>query len=294
MNKRFFILIALAAGFCGCSNDDDKQLQEEPAPVRKISIEVIENPLVANEGSGSAASTRGSVIYTSSLSAFSMNYQTTQYNIKYDIIKNNNGWTPNPIDWPVNDGTPITFRAYNGGTYIYQSDYLSFTLEESASNQIDLLVATKTVSYDDAKGKVSLTFDHACAAVDFQIRISNTLRNALETDLAINSIKLINVKNHGRYNYSTGWSDLSGSASYTLLTSSDFSLGTELHTLDCGTLFMIPQTLGDGVGLSIDYTINKNKKNTIVYLGGKWEAGIRYTAKVKLGTDNIIVTNNNN
>jgi hypothetical protein len=293
MNKKLFILIALTAGLCACSNDDDKQLQEESAPVRKISIEVTENPLVANEGSGSAASTRGSVIYTSSLSAFSMNYQTTQYNIKYDIIKNNNGWTPNPIDWPVIDDTPITFRAYNGGTYIYQNDYLSFTLEESASNQIDLLVATKTVSYDDANGKVSLTFDHACAAVDFQIRISNTLRNALGTDLAINSIKLINVKNHGRYNYSTGWSDLSGSASYTL-TSSDFSLGTELQTLNCGTLFMIPQTLGDGVGLSIDYTINTIKYNTIVNLEGEWEAGIQYTAKVKLGKDNVIVTNNNN
>jgi hypothetical protein len=292
MNKKLFILIALTAGLCSCSKDDS-QLQEETAPVRKISIEVIENPLVANEGSGSAASTRGSVIYTSSLSAFSMNYQTTQYN----IIKSGNAWKPSPIDWPtsvVDNSTSITFRAYNGGTYIYPDDYISFTLEESAGNQIDLLVATNTVSYNDAHGKVSLTFDHACAAVDFQIRISNTLWNALGTYLTINSIKLINVKNHGKYHYSAGWSETSGSASYTL-TNSGFPLGTELHTLDCGTLFMIPQTLeGESVGLSIDYTINNNKKNTIVYLGGKWEAGIRYTAKVKLGTDNIIVTDNNN
>ena len=282
MNKRLFILIALTAGFCACSNDDDKQLQEDPAPVRKISIEVTENPMVSNDTKGSVATTRGSVITTSTLTEFKMNYESDEYTVK----KSNGTWNT-VAPWPdVNNDVSIIFYAYNAGTFYSGGKYLSFTVDELVTTQKDLLVATDTVSYNDAHGKVSLTFDHACAAVDFQIRISNTLRNALGTDLAINSIKLINVKNHGRYNYSTGWSDLSGSASYTL-TSSDFSLGTELQTLNCGTLFMIPQTLGDGVGLSIDYTINTIKYNTIVNLEGEWEAGIQYTAKVKLGTNNI-------
>lgn len=285
MNKRFFILIALAAGFCACSNDDDKLLQEEPAPVRKITIEVIENPMVIDDTKGSLSATRGSVISTSSLTAFSMNYHAT----KYVLSKNNNVWTPDPIEWPdeVADDTPIPFHAYNGGEYQYPGDYISFTIDENADKQKDLLVATDNVSYNYAQGKVTLAFDHACAAVDFQLCISNTLRTALGTDLSINSVTLVNVKNHGNYYYSTGWSDISGSTYYTLTTSS-FSLGTSLQTLGCGTLFLIPQTFGADTGLRINYTVSDNQKETFVSMAGyELKAGNQYTANIKLGTAHI-------
>lgn len=273
MNKRFFILIALAAGFCACSNDDDKLLQEEPAPVRKITIEV-------------NVATRGSVINTSSLNAFSMNYHAT----KYVLSKQNDAWTPNPISWPieVENDTPIPFHAYNGGEYQYPGDYISFTIDENADKHKDLLVASKTVSYSANNGKVSLTFDHACAAVDIQICISSALRDELGTDLTVDGVTLVNVKNEGNYYFSTGWSDISGSAYYTL-TTSGFSLGTELHSLDCGTLFLIPQTFGEGTGLRINYTVSGNKKDTFISMAGyKLEAGNQYTANIRLGKKDII------
>jgi hypothetical protein len=285
MNKRFYILIALAAGFCACSNDDDKLLQEEPAPVRKISIEVIENPMVIDGTKGSLSATRGSVISTSSLNAFSMNYQNTIYSLS----KSGDAWTPNPISWPygVEDETPITFRAYNGGEYQYSGDYISFTIDENADKQKDLLVATDNVSYKYAQGKVTLAFNHACAAVDFQLCISNKLRTALGTDLSINSVTLVNIKNTGKYYYSTGWSGLDGSAYYTL-TNSVFSLGTSLQTLGCGTLFLIPQTFGTDTGLRINYTVSGNQKETFVSMAGyELKAGNQYTANIKLGTAHI-------
>lgn len=281
MNKGLFILITLTAGFCACSKDDSRQ--EDYAPVRKISIEVIENPM-AMDGDRATAATRGSVITTSTLTAFSMNYGEDVFSIS----KNGDTWTPNPVNWPdVDNDTPITFRAYNGGTYIYSGDYVSFTVEESASSQKDLLVATNTVSYNDANGKVSLEFDHACAAVDFQLKITNTLKNNLGSNLTINSVVLENVKNTGKYYYSTGWDDVSGEVSYTL-TDGSFSLGTDLQSLYCGTLFMIPQTLGEDAGLRIQYTVGGNLKETFIFMSGRtWEAGNQYTENIKLGTGQI-------
>ena len=289
MNKRLFILIALTAGFCACSNEDDKQLQEDPAPVRKISIEVTENPMIA-DGERASAATRGSVINASTLTGFKMNYESEEYTVS----KSGDTWNTTPAYWPygVGNDVRIIFYAYNAGTFNSDSKYISFTVDKEVTSQIDLLVATNTVSYNDANGKVSLEFDHVCAAVDFQLCISNTLRTNLGTDLSINSVTLVNVKNTGKYYYSTGWSDLayspvSPTPSYTL-TTSGFSLGTALHTLDCGTLFLIPQTLGEGAGLSIDYTVNETRKNTFVSMQGyQLEAGIQYTANIKLGTSHI-------
>ena len=285
MNKRFYILIALAAGFCACSNDDDKLLQEEPAPVRKISIEVIENPMVIDGTKGSLSATRGSVISTSSLNSFKMNYKSAEYSVS----KSGDTWNTTPDSWPydVDYDVPITFYAYNGGEYQYPGDYISFTIDENADKQKDLLVATDNVSYNYAKGKVTLAFNHACAAVDFQLCISNKLRTALGTDLSINSVTLVNIKNTGKYYYSTGWSGLDGSAYYTL-TNSVFSLGTSLQTLGCGTLFLIPQTFGADTGLRINYTVSGNQKETFVSMAGyELKAGNQYTANIKLGTAHI-------
>ena len=285
MNKRFFILIALAAGFCACSNDDDKLLQEEPAPVRKISIEVIENPMVIDGTKGSLSATRGSVISASSLNSFKMNYESAEYSVS----KSGDTWNTTPDSWPygVDYDVPITFYAYNGGEYQYPGDYISFTIDENADKQKDLLVATDNVSYNYAQGKVTLAFDHACAAVDFQMCISKTLKTSLGTDLSINSVILEKIKNAGKYYYSTGWSAIGGSADYTL-TTSGFSLGTELYSLDCGTLFLIPQTFGADTGLRINYTVSGNQKETFVSMAGyELEAGKQYTANIKLGTAHI-------
>ncbi len=289
MNKRFFILIALAAGFCACSNDDDKLLQEEPAPERKISIEVIENPMVSDGTKGSVASTRGSVISASTLSSFNMNYLSDVYTVS----KSGDTWKTEPKTWPdVNNNLRITFYAYSAGTFYSGDNHLSFTVDELVTSQKDLLVATDNVSYNDAQGKVSLAFDHACAAVDFQMCISNTLKTSLGTDnLSINSVRLEKINNAGKYYYSTGWSEVSGSANYTL-TTSVFSLGTSLQTLGCGTLFLIPQTFGADTGLRINYTVSGtgsgSQKETFVSMAGyQLKAGNQYTANIKLGTAHI-------
>ena len=290
MNKGYFILIALTAGFYACSKDDnpvpedDKPIKEEPAPVRKISVMVDETPMV--DGNKAAIATRGSIISTSTLSSFKMNYQSDVYTVSK--TESGSTWNTEPDPWPTGDDDErLVFHAYNAGEYQYPGDYLSFIVDENAGKQKDLLVATDTVSYNTNNGKVSLVFDHACAAVDFQIYLSNTLRNKLGEDLCINSVTLENVQDTGKYSYSEGWRDLRGSASYTL-TSGDFLVGTSIHTFDCGTLFMIPQTLCDTAGLNIQYTLNETTKNVFVTMNGTiWKAGTHHTAKFKLGTQQI-------
>lgn len=292
MNKGLFILITLTACFCACSKDDSQQ--EDPAPVRKISIEVVENPMVM-DGDRATSSTRGSAITTSTLTAFSMNYGEDVFSVS----KSGDTWITDPPYWPEDDyEKKIVFYAYKAGSkdiFYDDNQYISFEVDELVSAQIDLLVATDTVSYNDAQGTVSLTFDHACAAVDFQLCISNTLwTNLGRNNLTINSVVLTNVMNKGKYYYSTGWDDVKGSASYTLTTSSSFGLGTELYPLNnndlnnIGSLFMIPQTLGAETGLRIQYTVGGIQKQTFISMSGHtWEPGVQYTEKIKLGTGQI-------
>jgi hypothetical protein len=162
-------------------------------------------------------------------------------------------------------------------------------MDENASTQHDLLVATNTVSHNSHQGKVPLTFDHACAAVAFNVKITSTLKSGKlgNSSLTVNSIVLRNVQNRGRYNFGTSsWSGLDGSAYYTL-TSGNMSVDTDFVPLSSNYLFVIPQSR-DANGttdtyLEINYTLSGSKQATIP-LAVNWEAGYKYTIDIKLGT----------
>lgn len=270
MSNKLFLFAWVAAALAACSSEDTPVPATQP---RLLTVEVSENPLVDENGQAAPAR-RGAEITASTLTGFSMNYEST----KYDVSKSGSTWINNPDAWPVPDDSKITFYAYNGGTFYSEGHYVSFTVDNTVSDQKDLLVATKSVAYNDASGKVWLTFDHACAAVNFNVQRTNTLG----ADVTVTSIRLEGVKNQGEYNY-TAWSDLSGSGSYELLNSTMTVTTTPTATSN-GTLFLIPQTLDASAKLVITYTKGTSKTAEISLKDITWAKGTKYTVNIKLGT----------
>ena len=274
-------VIALAA--CG-DNDDAVTTPVEPAPTpRLLTVEVSENPMQDNEASAREMKRTAAATTTATLSSFTMNYTDAWYN---NFTKTGGTWST--ADWPygVNENTKIDFYAYNAGSFQWNSGtpYVSFMMDEDAFSQKDLLVAThKQISYNDAKGKVSLTFDHACAAVQFQICQTKTVTEQKHS-FTINSVVLKNVHKNGDYYYDSGWT-LGSNLTDLTLTNSTITLTTAYQLLPCQWLFLIPQSQ-DGIQLEIKYTVDEGAEKTKILNVGtdSWEQGKQYTVNIRVGS----------
>jgi hypothetical protein len=314
--KQIFYTLVMAAGLLTACGTDDERIPAEPqtqsaadggqAPAdltRHISVEVSERPM-AEEGTaeGRSLTTRAAITTTLTLGDFTMQGVYGESTQKYSVVKKSAGkWTvtpDTPDSWPsVDNNTKVQFYAYTytKGTFVPNSGtpFIDFTVDENASTQHDLLVATNSVAYKDHNGTVPLIFDHACAALAFNIFMSNTLSGQLGGTLTVNSIVLKNVRNNGNYNFGTTfdgstWSDVEGSANYTL-NSSSMVITTTPQALSSNHLFMIPQERTangtDGTYLEISYTFSGQTGNTaIIPLTVDWKKSTQYTINIKLGT----------
>lgn len=312
--KQIFYTLVMAAGLLTACGEDDERIPAEPqtqsaadggqAPAdltRHISVEVSERPMT-EEGTaeGRSLTTRAAITTTETFSAFSMRGIYNSLTTDYTVSKSGGIWTVAPDTWPGgsenNNTTP--FYAFSQGEFQwnYGTPYINFTVAENASSQHDLLVATNSVAYKDHNGTVPLTFDHACAALAFNIFMSNTLSGKLELEgktLTVTSIVLKKVCNNGKYYFDTTfdestWSDVSGSANYTL-NNSPMVITTTPLALSSNHLFMIPQKRDangtDGTYLEISYTVSGQTGNTaIIPLAVNWEISTQYTINIKLGT----------
>lgn len=286
MNRNFLIFLSVLTGamLTACSNEEEAK--EMPAEGLPMMVEVSETPLTdADNGQPVNASTRGDVMTLTGLNSFKMNY-TADYS--YSFSKSEGTWSTNTWPSSVALETAIDFYAYTAGAFIWNdgSPYVSFTVEGTPANQTDLLVAKTTTSHKACGGTVPLYFKHACAAVRFNVQITNTLHNT-HGNLTVNSIGLQNVKSFGRYYYSdNSWKDIGTSANYTLA-DSPITVTTSPEQLSCGHLFMIPQTLGADAKLVITYSGGTQSTAEISLNNETWEAGKRYTYNIRLGTNLI-------
>ena len=259
-------------------------IDEVKTPQRPISVEVSEAPF--GNTTEARQLTRAAITDLTSFSSFEMTANNPAKD-HYKVTKNGSWVVDGSWPYGVGDNTPVTFYAYSNGDYNGNSGtpYISFIMDENASTQHDLLVAKDTVSYNDHQGKVPLTFDHACAAVAFNVQITNTLKTNLGSKLTVNSIVLRNVSNSGKYYFGTStWGDVSGSAYYTL-TSENIFVDTEAQALSSNYLFVIPQS-SEATYLDVTYTFSgQTKTSATIPLSVKpWEAGKQYTINIKLGT----------
>ena len=295
MDKKliFPTLFLTASLLTACSSDDEQTTTNAP---RRISVEVSEHPMT-EDGASEARSraTRAAIRTTETLDAFSMRGIYNGTAKSYSASKSKETWTVAPDSWPEDAGntTPVPFYAFTSGTFYPNSGtpYVDFIVAENASTQHDLLVASNSVAYNDHGGKVPLTFDHACAAVAFNVLMSNTLKAQLgDTPLTVSSIVLHNVSNSGKYYFGSkpAWGDVGNLANYTLNNSS-MTITTTPQELSSNYLFMIPQSRDangtTGTYLEVSYTFTgQTQPSATIPLAVNWETGTLYTINIKLGT----------
>lgn len=295
MKQTKLILLMMTACLAGCSSDDaePKQTAEQKMssqPSRPMIVEVQENAVVDAKTSAPMSITRAeSYTTTASLSSFSMNYLDTY---KYNFTKGPTGWNTDQ-SWPsgVGNDQKIDFYAYTGGTFNYNegNPYVAFTVQEAVQNQHDLLVAEhKEISYNDAGGRVSLLFDHACAIIQFNVYLSSALSAQLGSSLSVTSIVLRNVYSQGQYHYSSKeWTDAGTPRPYTL-SDSEITVTTASQPLSCGYVFMIPQQREkngtENVYLEINYKHGEEAKTATIPMAVNWSAGKLYTLNINIGT----------
>ena len=287
MKKLLFLFSVIALAACGGSDDGETTPPDVPSP-RLLTVVVNENPMQDENASAREMTRTAAETTTATLSDFYLNYQGN----KYTFTKGGSGWSTNSWPYGVDYDTKIDFYAYNGGTFVWTENnpYVVFTMDNDPFNQKDFLVAThKSISYNDNKGKVSLTFDHACAAVQFKVY------KEVDTDYTVNSIVLKGMKNQANYSYSAGWNTLGYSTEWSsdaskrfyTLTNGDIAVTKDKKLLPCGWLFFIPQVKdGDGTqenpGIQLEINYNTNKQKTL-NLSGTWEAGTQYTVNIRIG-----------
>ena len=151
------------------------------------------------------------------------------------------------------------------------------------STKKDFLVARhENISYNDKSGKVSLDFDHACAAVQFNVYKEEN------ADYTVSKIVLKDVIKEGKYYYdeNTNWQIGNTTTDYTLTNvNGDIEITKEKQLLPCGWLFFIPQSKS---GIKIDVTYSKaggttSNTKTLSLPAGTWEAGKQYTVNIRIG-----------
>lgn len=303
MIKTNIVLLSLAL-CAACSNDSDDQTP--PLQPRPLTIEVTENPLI-QDGEAGSRNTRAEITTTTSLTAFNLDYvygaepSTGSRSAEKDEVSGK--WKEKGTEgWPsgAGNGDVVTWYAHTDGTFILNggTPYISFTVDENAAYQKDLLVATASGTYSATSGKLSFTFDHACAALRFYVKKAKNLDGKT---LSVSSIVLKNVVKQGNYFYGTGaWTLSDTRTNYTLLESAT-ALASDTYTLLNGTeansyLFLIPQTLTawdptttlGNTYLEVTCSIDGGSSQTAyIPFGTTFAKGTSYDVKINIGKNSL-------
>ena len=307
---KLWILLLIATGLAACSNDDEVA----PAQEHPITVTISEKPFTAPTSNAAAVrSTRAAITTTETFSAFSIDYVygSAPSRGSRTATKTAGTWTVGG-SWPDTENI-VNWYAHSDGTfYLDENDnnkpYVSFTVDENAAQQKDLLVSTLSKSYDECSGHLNFTFDHACAAVKFYAKKANNLS---DYTLTVSSVKLSGVVKAGNYYYNTStWTLGDAKSSYTLydgtaktLSISDFEA---LGATDAPYLFLIPQTLTAwtpspapaNTYLELTCVISKDGSvfNGTAYIpfGATLAGGTQYDVKINIGKNSLYDSNGNN
>lgn len=205
-----------------------------------------------------------------------------------------NWFVANNEKWPA-AGT-VSFYAYApykdaSFTLNDNNKTIHYTVPTDVEKQPDFIVAKregKSFTSSSANTPVDLQFSHALTAITFSV--SDDMEKGV-----INSIKIEGVMGEGDYDLSTNaWSVSSSSAaSYNVpISAGGLAVGTGTVNLAANaTLMMIPQKLGSGAKVTINFTpTGKSAKEASFSLGGTtWVAGNHVT--YLLSTTKIIKLN---
>ena len=299
---KLWILLLIATGLAACSNDDEVA----PAQEHPITVTISEKPFTApTSNAAPVRNTRAAITTTETFRTFSIDYVygTAPSTGKRTATKTAGTWNVDG-SWPDTE-SKVNWYAHSDGTFQRDDDgkpYVSFTVDENAAQQKDLLVSTLSASYEDCGGHLNFTFDHACAAVRFYVKKANNLS---DYTLTVSNVKLSGVVKTGNYHYDTStWILGNATSSYTLyegtaktLTNTDYEA---LDATDAPYLFLIPQTLTAwtpstalaNTYLELTCVISKNGKvfnNGTAYIpfGATLAGGTQYDVKINIGKNSL-------
>ena len=297
--SKLCILLLIATGLAACSNDDEVITAQE----RPITVTVSEKPFTApTSNAAPVRSTRAAITTTETFSAFWIDYVYGTEPSKRKATKTEGTWTVGG-SWPNTD-SKVNWYAHSDGEFNLDkgTPYISFTVDENAAQQKDLLVSTLSTSYDECGGHLNFTFDHACAAVKFYAKKANNLS---DYTLTVSNVKLSGVVKAGDYYYKTStWTLGDEKSSYTLydgtektLTNSDYEA---LDATDAPYMFLIPQTLTEwtpstalaNTYLELTCFISKDGSsvfNGTAYIpfGATLAEGTQYDVKINIGKNSL-------
>lgn len=313
---KLLILLLIATGLAACSNDDEVITAQE----RPITVTVSEKPFTTpTSNAAPVRSTRAAITTTETLSAFWINYVygTTPITGSRRATKAAGTWTVGG-SWP-DTGKEVNWYAHNNnsdGTFQLDdydgTPYISFTVDENAAQQKDLLVATLAKSYSECGGHLNFTFDHACTALRFYIKKATNMDDYM---LTVTDVKICNIVSQGEYYFATAtWNLDSTRSQYTLYSGSGLELDstnyTALGQTDAPYLFLIPQSLTawDATTsiasvtaqsyLRIACTISKNGSNVFndtayIPFAATLAKGTQYDVKINIGKNSLYNSSGN-
>lgn len=306
-NIYFLGLLLLAA----CANDDEPTGQQVQNTY-PLTIEVTENPLIPDGEEGSH--TRAAITTTSSLTTFNLDYvYGGEYSTGSVSVTNDNGTWTTSGSWPNGAGGDgmVNWYAYTDGTFNLNggNPYISFSVDENAAATKDLLVAKTSGTWYGTNGNIAFTFDHACAALRFDIKKSTNL-NAYT--VSVSNVKLCKVLKSAKYYWGTNtWENYAtpSRTEYTIYSGSAITLAsgpTDWSNLNAANdyLFMIPQTLTAWdksaitpstiqcyleIACTISYGGSFNfSGSAYIPFGATLVAGKKYDVKINVGKNSLL------
>ncbi len=287
----------LTASFAACSSDDEEQAATTGTT---LLIEVSEEPMTYTVGSRSVG-TRSAVYTMGNVNTLYLSDNSTREDIyKWPISRDGNRWSVQNYSWP-SSLNEVSFFAWNTISELqYDAGYyIHHTVDQNASSQTDLLVATTTVPKNSSR--IQLSFNHACAAVNFTISKTAKLSGC---QVIVKKVKLHNIIDEGDYyiGRANPWVYRNSKTYYTIRSTEGETIGTDRTPLMAANdyMFMIPQSLTawdksstlNDCYFSIVCTINGTIEANPIHFDGTayipfaptWEAGTMYTVDILLGT----------
>ena len=186
----------------------------------------------------------------------------------------NNIWkTSNDYYWSGIANKTVNFYAYYPSTISNVSHTagsvptLLYTAPDNVSDQIDIMTSTNNNVSGNTNSSTPLTFNHIFAAIQFSVG-SNGFGSG-----TISSISIGSVANSGTYTFGGGWSNVTGSKTFTISQSKTIvgTSGEDIYSGDY-TLMMLPQAFTN-ITITVTYSNGGTLTKTI---SGKWDAGKVY------------------
>lgn len=192
----------------------------------------------------------------------------------------NSQWSYSPTKyWPNNASQQLDFLAYapyGDDTHINVSgSTLTFTVDETAANQVDLIVATaKDQTRSNNNGAVELNFRHLLSRLQFDAKAAP----GYDYEITFTSATLSNAPTEGTFNPWTGeWTITPSTGSNTVSSSTDY-------------LLLIPGAT-TGITATIHYTLSGNNQSQEITLSNvlpTMDAGKSYKISLIGAKDDII------